>query len=105
MDEFDAYVKNFDARINKAITRLDTTVPQVLNKVDVGLRSAVEDYITKPLFAVVDQANCDFLEVTFTQMIQGLCFEAVASFKAIRNLYIVVGALSIFLVLFMYIAW
>lgn len=105
MDEFSTYVSKFDPRINKAITRLDTTVVSVMDTIDVGLRKSVGDYILQPLYDVVDVANCDFLEASFTKMVEGLCFKAVVSFKTIRNLYIVDGSLSIFLVLFMYIAW
>jgi len=105
LQEFVQYIKEFDTRINKTMTRLDTVVGETGSGISTGLKDLVNTYLLKPIGLVVDGVTCGFIAVTYRRIIDGLCYQSVVGFTRIGQSYTACGVLGMFVIILMYGLW
>jgi len=103
LDDFQTYLQEFSARLDKAIDRLDNVTVEVFNITIVDLRSLVDRYFVDQIGEVADGISCGFLPKIKDTVIDSLCFQGLAGYKTIANMYLLTALLIIVLAIDMYV--
>jgi hypothetical protein len=105
LQEFVAYVHNSSAAIDKVLGRVDFTVPQVKEIINVEMRGVVNNFLIDPVTEIVDGVTCGFVAATYQGLIDGLCYQGVVGFNTIARSYVACAALSFILILVAFVLW
>merc|ERR1712238_103978 len=103
LDEFQTYLQEFSARLDKATDRLDNVTVEVFNITIVDLRSLVDRYFVDQIGEVADGISCGFLPKIKDTVTNSLCFQGLAGYKTIANMYLLTALLIIVLAIDMYV--
>merc|ERR1712113_821969 len=105
LDEFVAYVNEFDTRIAKAMQRIDDAVQDVTATINANMRELVEIHLTKPIEEIVTGATCGWMSSYYQELIDGMCFQGVWGLRNIGISYIVCACMVVCLIFLMYCLW
>lgn len=105
LSEFVAYVQSFNATINRVLSRVDTTVPEVKDIINVDMRAAMDTFLLDPVTEIVDGVTCGFVATTYQELIDGLCYQGVNGFTTVARSYVACAALSCILLLLTFTLW
>lgn len=98
-------VTSFATQIDLAMGRVDRVTPAALQKINVQLKSLVNQYLLVPIGRIVDGVTCDFMAKQYGNFVDGMCFRGVWGFTAIVASYVAAAVLTVFLVIVMYLIW
>ncbi|CAL1164700.1 unnamed protein product, partial [Cladocopium goreaui] len=105
LQEFTSVVTSFATQIDLAMGRVDRVTPAALQKINVQLKSLVNQYLLVPIGRIVDGVTCDFMAKQYGNFVDGMCFRGVWGFTAIVASYVAAAVLTVFLVIVMYLIW
>jgi len=103
--EFVTYMSNFGERINRTMTRLDTTVVEVGAGIAVGLKGLVQADVIDPVMRIANGMTCGFMGRYYREAIDGVCFQSIVGFTWIGQCYTGVGVMALLIVVLMYGVW
>merc|ERR1712151_543370 len=105
LSEFQAYVQSFNSTLEKVLSRVDATVPEVKEIIDVNMRNLVDTFVIDPVTEIVDGVTCGFVAKTYQELIDGLCYQGVVGFNAVTRSYVACASLSFVLLVVMFVLW
>lgn len=105
LDEFNTYVRGFDARIEKTLRRVDDATLFVSAKITSDMEGLVTQYFISAIDRIVAGSSCGFLTKTYREFIDGLCYQGLWGLIMISRAYVGLAAVTIGLIVLMYIVW
>ena len=103
--EFEENVRSFDLWFYRIFQYMDDIVEALVFRVADDLRALVYLHLVDPVFSLLDQLDCSFMQNFWKGLTDSLCFRAVSSFQVISSYYVWVASLALVMVGVMYIAW
>merc|ERR1712070_1290860 len=105
LPEFVSYVHNFSSMIDAVLSRVDSTVPEVKEAINVDMRNVVNTSLIIPVTEMIDGVTCGFIATTYQELIDGLCYQGVVGFTTVARSYVACAALSFILLLVTFTLW
>merc|ERR1712150_212400 len=96
--EFDTYIREFSERLVLQVERLDNTTVQTFTAI-------VERYLLQPIEEVLDGISCNFMPGLVEVTINSMCFQGLAGFRIISNMYLVASLFIVILAIDMYVVF
>merc|ERR1712151_493200 len=105
LPQFKAYVQSFNATLDKVLSRVDATVPEVKEIIDVSMRNLVDTFVLDPVTEIVDGVTCGYIAHTYQELIDGLCYQGVVGFNTVTRSYVACASLAFVLLVVMFALW
>lgn len=105
LDEFNAFVKQFDTLLERAFFVLDTAVVDTLDDVKVKMRSVVDVNVLDPMYGVINQCNCHFMLDAWKGLLNGVCFSGTGGYIDLAYSYVILATAMLMLGIAYYIFW
>eukprot|EP00406_Dinophysis_acuminata_P010886 CAMPEP_0179226042 /NCGR_PEP_ID=MMETSP0797-20121207/8611_1 /TAXON_ID=47934 /ORGANISM="Dinophysis acuminata, Strain DAEP01" /LENGTH=826 /DNA_ID=CAMNT_0020933061 /DNA_START=96 /DNA_END=2576 /DNA_ORIENTATION=- len=105
LEEFVAYVHEFDTRIGKAMRRIDDAVQNVTASINITLRELVHAHVTGPIDEIADGTTCGWMSQHYQKLVDGMCFQGVWGVRNIGVSYIWCSCAVVVLIVLMYALW
>jgi len=95
--EYDTYIKNFDLRFEKTFAYLDDIVASKLDHVNTDLRKVVDDGVVNPIYAIVEEFQCNFMRDFWAGLLDGFCYRGANGFRLLANTYVIAAIVGLVL--------
>lgn len=105
LQELNTALQQFDARLAKVLSRLDSVSGPCVDAINVDLRMLLESYLFSPIAAIVNGSNCGFIAEPFQDIIHSTCLLAVDGLISIGDRTIICAGLLLSLAVVFHIAW
>jgi len=103
--EFTTLTRDFNTRLDKVFRRLDGAAAVTQSKINVNMRNLVNRNVIAKIQRVADGLTCGLLGTFYQEFIDGTCYAGVWGFTQISKAYVATGALTLVLVIIMYVVW
>jgi hypothetical protein len=105
MQEFETYISDFAARLNKVFAHVDNQVATTSSGITDGMNNLVNNSVIQPLLLIVDGSTCNWIGQTYTGMITALCFQGTYGLVMIATAYVWLAFLVAILIFVMYVLY
>jgi len=88
LNDFDNYMKSWDARLTKVLERADKEVEGIRGSINASLELLIGLHLDSPIDALAQGSTCNFLSEYFQEGIDGFCYQGIVGTIDIVQSYI-----------------
>ncbi|CAJ1447381.1 unnamed protein product [Effrenium voratum] len=103
--QFVTLIQDYHVRLANVFARVDSATGSVLTKIQVDLKALLDLHFLTQIDAIGNGVTCGFMGTSFQNVIDGLCYGGVWGVKAVSSSYAACAALTLSLVVLMYMVW
>merc|ERR1712226_1561002 len=91
--------------MDRVFKRLDQTVNEIKDEINVGLQQLMVEHITGPIDNFANGVTCGFLSEHYRELVDGFCYQGVYGLRTIGWCYVACGCLALLLIIVVHSVW
>jgi hypothetical protein len=93
----ETYMSQFAQRLENVFSQIDNIVPSTQTKIGTGMKTLVDKNVVDPMNSIVDGAQCNFIGVTYENLITVLCWQGTyGQVLIVENLLVMTYILALY---------